>query len=136
MASRRDPSLSAVEAMKGFVAGDLVLVTEQVGAHGPMRVFWRGKSNERNPAQELAGFFATLLDTARQRHAPLEFHFGAIDYVNSSTLTALVQFIEQCRGAAVRLTIVYDRERKWQRMSFDALRVLEKDDGLLELRPL
>jgi hypothetical protein len=122
--------------MKGLVAGDLVLVTEQVGAHGPLRVFWRGKSNERNPGKELAGFFASLLEAARVRRAPLEFHFGAMEYVNSATLTALVQFIEQCRSAAVKLTVIFDAERKWQRLSFDALRVLVKGDGLLELRPI
>jgi hypothetical protein len=120
--------------MRGLVVGELVLITEQVGAHGPLRVFWRGKSNERNPGKELAPFFASLIEAARLRRAPLEFHFGAMEYVNSATLTALVQYIEQCRSAAVKLTMVYDAERKWQRLSFDALSVLVKDDGLLELR--
>jgi hypothetical protein len=134
--NRRSPPLSPVETMKGLVVGDLVLVTEQVGAHGPLRVFWRGKSNERNPSKELAAFFASLLESAQLRRAPVEFHFGAIEYVNSSTLTALVQFIERCRAVGIKLTVVYDTERKWQRLSFDALRVLVKDDGLLELRPI
>lgn len=122
--------------MNGLVAGDLILVPEPLGAHGPIRVFWRGKSNERDPAKALAPFFATLLDAGLQRRAQIEFHFGAIEYVNSSTLSALVHFIEQCAQAGVKLVVVYDNERKWQRLTFDALRVLANDDGLLELRPL
>src|SRR5207245_1825450 len=102
--------------MDGLVVGDLVLVTEQVGAHGPIRVFWRGKSNERDPGKALTPFFADLLETARQRRAPIELHFGAIEYVNSSTLTSVVQMIRDCRGAGLKLVIVYDNERNWQRM--------------------
>jgi hypothetical protein len=121
--------------MNGLVAGDLVIVTEQVGAHGPTRAFWRGKSNDRHPGKVLGPFFAALLHSAGQRRAPLELHFGAVEYVNSATLTAVVQFIQQCAGATIKLVIVYDGERKWQRMTFDALQILVKEDGLLELRP-
>ena len=134
--NRRSSPSSSIETMNGLVLGDLILVTEQTGAHGPLRVFWRGKSNERDPARTLTPFFGTLLESARARRTPIEFHFGAIEYVNSSTLGALVQFIRECRAGNVPLAIVYDAERKWQRLSFDALRVFVKDDDLLELRPL
>ena len=38
-------------------------------------------------------------------------------------------------AAQVRLVIVYDENLKWQRLSFDALRVFDKSDQLFELRP-
>jgi hypothetical protein len=122
--------------MNGLVVGDLALVTEQTGTHGPLCVFWRGKSNERDPGKVLRPFFATLLDLARQRRTPVELHLGAIEYVNSSTLSAIVRLIRESRDAGVKLVIVYDGGRNWQRLAFDPLSVFVTDDGLFELRAM
>ena len=38
------------------------------------------------------------------------------------------------RKGSVKLAMVYDQSLKWQRLSFDALRVFEKNDDLFQLR--
>ncbi len=119
------------------VLGALTLrIQRPLGPREPLRVAWRGKSDDVRPARFLAPHFQGLLDEAGRRGAPVEFRFEELDYLNSSTLTVLAQFIRDCRAKAVRLVMVYDPERKWQRLSFDALRVFVTGDGALELRAL
>jgi hypothetical protein len=122
--------------MNGLVVGDLALVTEQIGTHGPLCVFWRGKSNERHSGKALWPYFATLLELARQRRTQIELHLGAVEFVNSSTLSTIVRLIRESRNASVKLVLVYDGGRSWQCMTFDPLGVFVEDDGLFELRAM
>ena len=61
--------------------------------------------------------------------------FTKLEHFNSSTITSIIQLIQECRAKGVKLVIVFDAAVKWQKLSFDALRVFAKPDGLLELRP-
>ncbi|MCC7540599.1 MAG: hypothetical protein IT379_30570 [Deltaproteobacteria bacterium] len=120
--------------MESLKAGDLVIEVLQALPPEPLRLVWRGKSNERNPSILLAPFFARSIEEASQRGVAIEMHFEALDHFNSSTITALIQLIQDARRRGIGLVIVYDASVKWQRLSFEALRVFSKGDGLLELR--
>ena len=61
-------------------------------------------------------------------------HFEKIEHFNSSTITALIKLIQVCRKSNVKLVDGLRPELKWQRLSFDALRVFEKNDDLFHLR--
>jgi len=95
---------------------------------------WTGRSSERNPAQVLVPFFSGVLTRAGEAGAPVEMRFEALEHFNSSTVTALIKLIQEARSREVKLVIVYDQKLKWQKLSFDALQVFVRDDGLLELR--
>ena len=47
---------------------------------------------------------------------------------------AVIRLIQDARARAIKLVIVYNAQLKWQKLSFDALRVFANDD-LLELHP-
>jgi hypothetical protein len=96
---------------------------------------WSGKSNDRHPGKILGPYFAKMLDRVATQSVPLELHFETLDYLNSSTITAIIQLIQDARAKAVKLVIVFDPSRRWQKLSFDALKVFARDDGLMELRP-
>jgi len=70
----------------------------------------------------LAPLFDKALAGARDEGRVLVIHFEKLEYFNSSTIAALVQFIRAANEAGLGLTIVYDPSQKWQAMSFDALR--------------
>lgn len=97
---------------------------------------WKGKSNDRQPARILTPFFQGILTKAKEDGSAIEMHFEHLDHFNSSTITAIIQLIQDARGNSVRLVIVFDGDRQWQKLSFDALRIFEKPDGLLQFRPL
>ena len=120
--------------MESLEAGDLVIEVQAATPPEPMRLVWRGKSNERNPAQLLGPFFAKAIEEATALGVAIEMRFEALDHFNSSTITSLIQLIQDCRRTGTHLVVVYDARVKWQRLSFEALRVFSKGDGLLELR--
>lgn len=119
--------------MDNLQSGDLTIEV----AVTPDAVFqctWKGKSNERNPPEILRPWFDKLLATVGERKGTIEMHFEKIEHFNSSTITALIRLIQTCRKANIKLVMVYDQTLKWQRLSFDALRVFEKNDELFALR--
>lgn len=119
--------------MENLTAGDLTieLAEDQTEA---IRCTWRGRSNDRNPNDALAPYFSRLLAAANETAVPLEMHFQHLEHFNSSTITSLIRLIQDARAKHVRLVLIYDQNLKWQRLSFDALRVFDKSDNLFELR--
>jgi len=120
--------------MESLRAGDLKIdIVEQDSA---IRLHWLGMSNERQPEKVLKPFFATVLDGASTGNKAVELHFEQIERFNSSTILCIIQLIQEARHRNIRLEVVYDPSRKWQRLSFDALRIFDKADGLFVLRPM
>jgi hypothetical protein len=119
--------------MENLKSGDLTIEVA-VLPDGTYSCTWRGKSNERNPPEILKPWFEKLIAAATEGKSGIEMHFEKIDHFNSSTITALIKLIQVCRKSTVKLAMVYDQSLKWQRLSFDALRVFEKNDDLFQLR--
>lgn len=119
--------------MQSLVVGDLRIEALEGYAPPAVQLLWRGKSNERHPHEALAPYFREVLATAGTRKLPIELHFEKLEHFNSSTITSIIQLIQDSRARSIKLVLVYDQALKWQKLSFDALRVFAKDD-LLELR--
>jgi hypothetical protein len=104
-----------------FMLGDL---SAQLARDTPglLRVRMAGKSASREAGKVLAPLFDEALAAAKAESRTLAFHFEQLEYFNSSTIAALVQFIRATQEARVSLEVVYDARQKWQAMSFDALR--------------
>jgi hypothetical protein len=120
--------------MEDLIVGDLKI---QVVVRGPstIELLWTGKSNARNPTSILQPFFSQVLAAATEQQLAVELHFEKLEHFNSSTITSIIQLIQEARTKSVKVTILFDHAVKWQKLSFDALRVFAKGDGLLELRP-
>jgi hypothetical protein len=89
---------------------------------GVLHLRFTGKSASREAGRVLAPVFDEVLAAAGSERRTLEIHFERLEYFNSSTIAALVQFIRAAQRAHVPLTVVYDAQQKWQTMSFDALK--------------
>ena len=119
--------------MQGLVVGDLRIEALEDEASPSVRLLWRGKSNNRHPSEALVPYFREVLAAADARKRPVELHFEQLEHFNSSTITSIIQLIQDSRARSIKLILVYDQALKWQKLSFDALRVFARDD-LLELR--
>ena len=119
--------------MDNLQSGDLTIEVA-VTPESVFRCTWKGKSNERNPPEILKPWFERLLAAVGEKQGTIEMHFEKIEHFNSSTITALIRLIQACRKGSVPLVMVYDQTLKWQRLSFDALRVFDKNDELFQLR--
>jgi hypothetical protein len=91
-------------------------------APGVLHVRFAGKSASREAGRVLAPVFDDVLAVAGRERRVLELHFEELEYFNSSTIAALVQFIRAAQRERVPITVVYDAKQKWQVMSFDALK--------------
>jgi hypothetical protein len=118
-----------------FVAGELT-IKPRTDKPNVIRLDWHGKSNARQPAVVLAPFFKEVTKQASQQGAVLEMHFEELEHFNSSTITAIIQLIQELPSMNVKLVLVFNAGLKWQKLSFDALRIFEKADGLLTFRPI
>jgi len=107
--------------LDNIVVGDLSAAFDELDARA-VRVRLTGKSSSRDAGKVLAPVFDRALEAAVSRRRGLELHFERLEYFNSSTIAALVQFIRAAQEKGVALTVFYDAGQKWQAMSFDALK--------------
>ncbi len=114
-----------------YVEGDLALEVSQ--SPGEVRVVWRGKSGDREPGRFLMPVLAEVLERARAANAKLVHDFAALEYMNSSTFTPVVKAVDEARRAGVPLVLEYSVARKWQALSFSALRTFETQDGRISI---
>ena len=87
-----------------------------------VRVDLSGRSISRDPSRALLPYFTELIDGAARGNVALELHFEKLEYFNSSTISAVIQVINYAQRQKVALTLVHDRAKRWQGMSFDALK--------------
>ena len=113
--------------------GDLLIDVDEDAA-GVIRLDWRGKSNHRQPDTVLAPFFADMTSKAVVGQKALEMHFEQLEFFNSSTITAIIQYVKELRDRKVKLTVSFDARHRWQKIFFDALCIFDKGDGLFTIR--
>lgn len=121
--------------MENLTNEDLVIEADEAEGPGPLTLTWRGKSDIRYPGKVLAPYFAKVLERSEERGGGVEMHFEELLHFNSSTIASVIRFIQDARARGIKLVLVYNQAVKWQKLSFDALRVFAKDD-LLELHGL
>lgn len=116
-----------------YRAGDLEITV--VESDDPPRVFLgcEGRSIEREPRLTLGVFLTGALSRAMARGSEIELQCQRLTYINSATISCLVEFIRRCNSERVRLTLRFDGSSAWQRSCFNALRVLAKDDNRLTI---
>jgi hypothetical protein len=119
--------------MQSLIVGDLRIEAMEDGVVPALQLLWKGKSNSRQPSELLGPYFRDVLSTASARGLQLELHFEKLEHFNSSTITSIIKLIQDARARTVKLVLVYDPALKWQKLSFDALRVFVRTH-VLELR--
>jgi len=105
------------------------LALELAAAEGALVLAWRGRSEHREPGRFLVPVLDDALARARSAGVRLVLDFTAVEYMNSSTFTPIVKLVDQARRSAVSVALEYSLERKWQALSFSALRTFETKDG-------
>ena len=120
--------------MENLVFGDLTIEARE--SPGTLELVWTGKSNDRTPGRVLDPWLTGVIGSAAERKLAVAMHFERLEHYNSATITSLIRVIQLGCNKGVRIAIIYDKALKWQKLSFEALRVLGKNDGLLEIRSI
>ncbi|HVH48018.1 MAG TPA: hypothetical protein VM925_37045 [Labilithrix sp.] len=120
-------------SIERLVSGDLTIDPQPSPEDGTIVLEWRGRSTDRQPARAIVPYVTPCLERALHLKVPVRMHFERLEHMNSSTITAIIQIIQEARARGTRLVLVYSADKRWQKLGFEALRVFVKDDGLLEL---
>jgi hypothetical protein len=115
------------DVVKRWADGELTL--EAHPGEGELRVVWQGRSAGRDPTRFLAPLLSELIEACRRGAARLHLDFSGLEYMNSSTFTPVVRAIDEARRAGVAIALEYSQDKKWQALSFSALRTFETADG-------
>ena len=105
--------------MQRFQFQDLSVTWSDDG--GRELLFFEGRSNSRHPALIMGPMWSQVLTVAKECSHTVELDFVKLEHFNSSTISSLVQFINDAHRTGVKLLIRYDGALKWQTMSFHAL---------------
>jgi hypothetical protein len=117
--------------VKRWTQGDLSL--ELADAPGELRLTWRGKSADREPSRFLVPVLTAALERAHHAKVPLVLDFRELEYMNSSTFTPVVKALDESRRLSVPIVLEYALARRWQALSFSALRTFETLDGRIKV---
>lgn len=121
--------------MQLFKSGELIIESHQPRPD-LFRLDWKGRSAARRPEETLTPFLTMVLEQATANGAAVEMHFESLEFFNSSTVAVLVQFLHKARAAGVQLSFLYQPAIRWQKLSFEALRVFEQLDRMVQVIPL
>lgn len=110
------------------------LTIEQTVSAEAVSLVWRGKSNDREPGRFLMPLLTAAMEQAQSSARPLVLDFSALEYMNSSTFSPLVKALESANRAGLSVKILYAKSRRWQQLSFSALRAFATPDGRISFR--
>jgi len=116
-----------VDPVRRWTEGELSL--EAFDGPGELRLVWRGRSADREPGRFLFPILTAFVEESGRRGLRLCLDFTALEYMNSSTFTPVVKAIDLARRRGVAIALEYSQARKWQALSFSALRTFETADG-------
>ena len=99
-----------------------------------LRLVWTGKSADREPGRFILPVLLDVIERARAAGKPVVLDFLELEYMNSSTFTPIVKSLSEARKAMVTVVLEYSLQRKWQALSFSALRTFETLDGRVQVQ--
>ena len=99
-------------------------------------VKWLGKSVDREPSKFISPILVDVLQTSSVRNKRIIMDFRKMAYMNSSTITPIIKILERAKRGMTKITILYQKSLKWQKLNFSALEVFRTKDNRLEIKGL
>lgn len=92
-------------------------------------VKWKGKSTERDPSAFISPILSKALSNSSDYNKEIIMDFTDLEYMNSSTITPISKIIEKGKNGSNKITILYLMSKKWQELSFSALKIFKTSDN-------
>ncbi len=107
--------------VKNFNKASLKIVISNQGGN-KYNMTWIGQSDDRNPSASLNPYLDSLIPALKGSQLVIE--YTRLEYMNSSTVPPIIQFIKKLNLNKIKTLIHYDASSKWQSASFKALETL------------
>lgn len=115
--------------LEGFTHSELTISVEDKGNVANMN--WTGKSRDRNPSAVLTPYLVGIAENLAGYE--LVCNFAELEFMNSSTVPALISFVQTLEKTEVKTMIYYNKGLEWQVASFSALAVIIRFMNNIEL---
>jgi hypothetical protein len=115
--------------MDPYRGADVTITVVEASDPSRFSLSWSGRGTERDPATTLTPFLRSIVERAGESQVAVELQCQALTYINAVTIGCIVDMIRRSASASVPLILRYDQASRWQRMSFETLRVLCKAGG-------
>lgn len=103
--------------MKDLTSDSLTITTRKKADGTIMQ--WFGQSDSKNPSAVLGPYLEGCI--AQLRNTRLTIDFSNLRYMNSSTVSPIIQFVKKLDAANIPTVVRYDKDSRWQATSFKAL---------------
>ena len=95
-------------------------------------VDWLGTSDSRDPAQQLSPYLESLVGKLRGKSVTVDFR--RFEYMNSATVSPLINFVKKLDANHIRTTLLFDGSLSWQRLNAQCLKALASMLSCVEVR--
>jgi hypothetical protein len=96
-------------------------------------IIFIGKSRARDPANFLNPILHEAYLECVEKKTRIILDFSGLEYMNSATVAPVIKFWARLKASEIPLTIIYNHEVAWQKTSFSAFTVFEKESELFTL---
>jgi hypothetical protein len=100
-----------------------------------LRLDWQGSSRVQSP-RELLPFLDQVAHDVLARKASIDLHFEQVAYFNSTTMVAIIRFLNDICNRSIGVRISYDPQSRLQRVFAETLQMFDRKDGLFLLQPV
>ncbi|MDM8514704.1 hypothetical protein QUF76_00760 [Desulfobacterales bacterium HSG16] len=109
--------------VKNFSNASLQIVISNQGEN-KYNMNWIGQSDDRTPSTSLNPYLDSLIPALAGSQLVVE--YTQLEYMNSSTVPPIIQFIKKLNSNETTTLIHYDASSKWQSASFKAIETLSR----------
>jgi len=92
---------------------------------GAVVMKWLGESSMQYPQKFLNPYFTEMISSIAEFKSVIV-DFRQLDYMNSGTVQPILHLIKGLNSLNKPIIIYYNKEKKWQTLSFQALKAVTK----------
>lgn len=110
------------EIIERFAKEDLNITVSK--ADETVTVRWTGLCDARDPDSLFGPFMRKLVRELQGKAVTLDFR--EFEYMNSATVSPILQFIKALDASGAQTTLVYDTRVAWQRVNFQCMKAIAR----------
>lgn len=115
-----------MESMDAFRREELAIAPSETSEPAWICLTWSGRAGDREPRSTLGHFLDAIVERATASGAALELRCQDLSSVNAATIGCIVEMIHRCHAAGLHVAVRYDKGSRWQRLTFEAMRMMIK----------
>ncbi|WP_394827727.1 hypothetical protein [Pendulispora albinea] len=100
--------------------------------HASATIAWEGVSDARNPNAFLEPLLQKILAGLRATKVTVDLRL--LEYINSATVSPILNLIKRCDTDHVATTVLYDTGVDWQRVNYQCMRTIARTLSHVEVK--